>query len=351
MQGFFDTQSGRIGHAVPLYTTEGMTGARWLELRRKQRQIGCSDIAGVLSLDPRTTPRIIWNSIMGFDDNNDAYESSIGKIIEPLGMAAVGSRFGLQVQRFPWVLKHPQIPLTCNLDAVLEDGTLLEMKWCTRWVAKEWREFGQHHDIMRMQGSAIFAYYMQVQGQLAVTGATSAMLACVCGEEAALRLWAKREGFNVKLLTDDLICHEFDRNDAIIHEIEVQIARFSYWHIEHGFPAPPTRAVDLEYVRRSLRSQPKVTERRDDLEADLAALRQLRAARSGSEEAAKLAEAKFLHSLGHIGEFDIGTDHIGALHKSNKAFYWKGLDPKKPRKDRLGTPTDKGEDDDGDDEG
>lgn len=339
-------------HAIPLYSTDKLSRAQWKKLRKQQRQLGASDVAAVLHLDPNITPLMAQHRILGLEADDDELETSVGIMVEPLGMRVVAARYGLGVRRVPIVLKHPRIPLTCNLDSILSDGTPLEMKWCTRWMWREWDEFREHRDIFAMQGSKLFCHYIQVQSQLAVLGPEkkSGMLACICGEDAALRLMAAEAGFNVHLKPDDIIAHEFPRNEELIAEIESQVERFYYWHIEKRMPAPVTRAVDLALIRKSLGKPRAEIERRDDLVGPLEELRKARAAASDAAERAELLEAKFIAALGRIGEYQIGPYRIGARQTKGKnpRFYWWNLDPKKDRKKKLGTEDETVIDDDDD---
>lgn len=234
---------------------------QWLEARRAG--IGSSDAPSIMGLSPWATPLDVWLDKTGRGE--PVLESAAmraGTLLEPLALDLAAAELGQTVTPHDQsvTLEHPTIPvLRCTPDGYAEDGWIIECK-CTGDAP--WEEVPIH-------------YAIQVQHQLAVTGAPGAYVAQLSRGRMTMTL------------------HAIPRHDAMIARLERDLPAWWERHVVAGVaPEPSTMA---EVVR--LHPEPSVPAVRlpDDAAALLDRLDEIRSASkalSAEERALKLRLAR-----------------------------------------------------------
>lgn len=273
----------QLGHEVALYRTDGMTRAEWLQARRALRSIGASDVAGVLHASPYSSPLQVWAGVTGRHEHtveeHELDRMLLGTACEPEVRIVAASRLGVGMcsievgaelvgrgisflSPFPFVVQHPRHPcLTASLDAIAcVNGELCVVELKTAgWRQRDgWDSYRMHGTIESIIGTALLAYYVQVQAQLAVTGLRKGFLVGVVGEEAAAwmlttQLMRRREGEDVKplqLRDGDVFVFPIERDEEVIEVIETVVPRFYQRHIARDeMPDAIDKRNELEALR------------------------------------------------------------------------------------------------------
>lgn len=180
------------------------TRREWLAERHKL--LGASDVAGVLGRSDYTSPYGVWyhkTSEPDLDDDQDI-RLRVGHALEPLTASLFTEATGIAThdpgdftlyrsKRWPW--------LGCTLDRHTIDGTPVELKTAMYDAAKAWK-------------TAIpLAYQIQLQVQMAVTGAATSYIAVLCN-------------------CDTLRWHECKRHEPMIRAIVKRTGDFWRDHVE-----------------------------------------------------------------------------------------------------------------------
>lgn len=268
-----------LGHEIPLYRTDDLAPARWLARRKAGKTIGASQVAAVMQRNPYSTPIQVATVVKGLADVEFGPEEmlsiEIGKACEGQirRIAAVslkvpilrpGQSLARYITTWPQVLRHPTVEcFTCNLDGVvfLDDLRMpLECKWTSWRNRAAWRALAETGDIVPALGTSVFAYYMQVQAQLAVTGLSKGILIGIVGEDAANRMLLNvlldRQGddtFDPKPF--DVYQVTIERDEAMIADMERVIPRFHKRYIVGDELPPITDPVkDMEALRAAYRA-------------------------------------------------------------------------------------------------
>lgn len=319
----------RIGHEVPLYSTQGMPRDEWVRLRRGY--VGASQVASVLGWSPYESPLTEWEVITGRREKFPSDPMVIGTTMEELVAGHYSEVTGRPTRTWPIVLRHPQVErLTCNLDRLAGERarTVLELKYSGARYAPHWREFREHGDAERMRGTSIYGHWLQVQAQLEITGLDEGELFAVVGEEAALKLLMNAtHATKLQVRSDDVFHFKVERRPEVGAWIAEQVARFAYWHIDRDVAPAPTRPIDLLAVRRLLVPEGTVleVEERDDLAELAAEVARLSKEADDLAAAAKVEKARLVAALGRYGKFRVGGREIIHRKDKNGRAYLRGV--------------------------
>lgn len=273
----------QLGHERVLYRTDGMTREEWLTARRALRTIGASDVAGVLQASPYSSPLQVWAGVTGRHEHtveeHELDRMLLGTACEPEVRIVAASKLGVGLcsvetgaelvhrgisflSPWPFVVQHPTIPcLTASLDAVACVGgelCVVELK-TAGWRQRDgWESYRMFGDLESIMGTALLAYYTQVQAQLAVTGLRKGYLVGVVGEEAAAWMLTnvvmrRRDGDDVRplqLREGDVYVFEIARDPEAIECIETVVPRFHGRHIARDeMPPAIDKRNELEALR------------------------------------------------------------------------------------------------------
>ncbi|MCC6596982.1 MAG: YqaJ viral recombinase family protein [Rhodanobacteraceae bacterium] len=270
-----------LGHEWPLYRTDGLTYKEWKRARAFGKSIGASQLAAIMQRHPYSTPLSVASEIKGLAPVDlgpeETFRVELGRVCESqirriaAGHLDVGiidvlgdTKPDKYLTTWPQVLRHPKIPcLTCNLDAVLrlpDEWLTVECKWTSWRNRAAWKALAEERDIRATIGTSVLAYYIQVQGQLAITGLKRGILIGIVGEDAACRMLMNviqgRDGddaFDPKPW--DVIIVTVERDEAMIADIENVIPRFYRLYVEGDrLPAITNPERDLEALRLAHRA-------------------------------------------------------------------------------------------------
>jgi putative phage-type endonuclease len=171
----------------------------WLAERRTG--IGASDAAAVLGVSPYKSAFELWAEKTGFADADslDGKEHvEWGLRLERPIAEAFAERTGRDVSLRPqfYIQRHPSLPwMLATPDAEDDTGRLVQIKTCNAFLAREW------------EVEPPLPYQIQVQHEMAVTGAERATLVVLIGGQ--------------KLKWFDL-----DRNERFIDAMTPKLAAF-----------------------------------------------------------------------------------------------------------------------------
>lgn len=140
--------------------TQGMSRKEWLELRRKG--IGGSDAAGILGLNPHSSPLAVWVDKTGAGSEEEEENEFIwlGNVLEEHVARRYASESGLQIVRMNQMLQHPEHTfMLANIDRRVKGKRIgVEIKTTQ---SRKWDFEG---------GEIAPWYYAQCMHYLAVTG-------------------------------------------------------------------------------------------------------------------------------------------------------------------------------------
>jgi putative phage-type endonuclease len=172
------------------------------QILQRKTFIGGSDAAAVLGLSRWKTPVEVWAEKTGLieaEDISDKLPVKLGNIFEETVAQLFCEETGKKVQRANETIFHKHYPfIGANIDRkVIGEDSILEVKTCSAWKAKEWQD---EEEIPQ-------EYILQVMHYLAVTGKAKAYLAVLIGNQ----------DFKVK---------EILRDEAMINQIITKEAAF-----------------------------------------------------------------------------------------------------------------------------
>lgn len=217
-----------------LADTSGWSYEQWLEWRKAHPSVGASMVAAVLGLSPYQTPLGAWSILTGREQSEDSLAARMGRLMEPLILDEYRAHVG-PCDPVPAVLQHETVDcLTCNLDAAVPlttPGTVVpvEAKHGSYHHRDHWLAL-RDGDIAAIRGTNVGAYYVQIQAQMAVTGADHAWFAVVLDKR-----WL--DGIRV------------ERDDELIGLIEREVPAWWERHVVADEPPPP-RLEDAGKVPR-----------------------------------------------------------------------------------------------------
>lgn len=154
-----------------------MTSAERMEWRERRRKfIGGSDAPAIMGVCPFKSPLQVWAAKQGLDYVDDLQTEAMGwgNRLEPVICEALSERLGEPVRRWDQdlIVIHPTRQWqACTPDAFVGEGQdrLVEIKTTSSYRAGDWEE------------GPPLNYQVQVQHNLAVTGAKEAFVACLIG--------------------------------------------------------------------------------------------------------------------------------------------------------------------------
>lgn len=157
--------------------------ADWLELRRSG--IGASEIAAVLGASTWGSPISVWSEKISTEppDLESPSEAALwGTLLEPVVLAELGRRAEVPVTRSGELLRSTRHPWAlATLDGWAEHPTHgrvpAEAKTAAGWKESDWED------------GPPFAYRLQVEQQLLVTGAPVALIGCLLGGQRLIWCW------------------------------------------------------------------------------------------------------------------------------------------------------------------
>lgn len=182
----------------------------WRTLRNTG--IGASEIAGVLSISPWSSPLMVYATKREHaPEKADNERMKWGRILEPIIMAEAGGEIGMAVRLSGDLIRSVEYPfLLATLDAVLTDADGIEypLEVKTDSSGADWKDgIPPHYDV-------------QVQQQILVTGAPHGYIAVLVS--GSRLLWSKVE-----------------RNDAFIEGTLIPAARRFWSMVEQGIEPEP----------------------------------------------------------------------------------------------------------------
>lgn len=163
--------------AKTLVSTENLTEAEWLDLRRQG--IGGSDAAAILGISPYKIARDVYFEKMGrtpdYADMSNWVTLEVGKRLESLVAEIFSKKTGFRVWQEKKILQHPLYPfMIADIDYHFEtpDGTtgILECKTGNIHTTDKWED-----------GAVPYHYEIQCRHYLAVKNCQTAYIACLFG--------------------------------------------------------------------------------------------------------------------------------------------------------------------------
>lgn len=342
-----------LGHEIPLYRTDGMTRPQWLARRSLVNPllggvtIGASAVAAVMQRHPYQTAFGVAAAAKNLADPDFGLDEQlameIGIECEPqirleaartiqAQLVNPGNILPRCLSPWPQVLQHPRIPVfTCNLDAVaFIDGEAIptECKWTNWRNRKHWEALADKASVEAVIGTSVFAYWMQVQAQLSITGLARGFLIGICGDEASSRMLMNRlqsrtEDRAWRIYERDIIMVTIERDEPTIAAIERTIPVFHKRFIagpEMPEPQPGRVKQELEARREAYRPSPEVgTLHRPDLEGIALEHQEIRRRLSNGSD--KLDERKLLliDEFRKTGAETIQAGSVRLTYKANAA--------------------------------
>lgn len=192
--------------ASVLVRTAGMSREQWLEARRAD--LGSSDTAAVVGLDPYKTRMQVWLDKTGQLPPTTSPAAELGRELEALVARKFVQATGRRVRRVNAILRHPNEPwMIADIDRVVVGGGILECKVTGDRHLREWEpnRVPDH-------------YLVQVQHQLTVTGESRAWVAAI--------IWPH-----------GLVIREVERDEEPIADL-VRAER-AFWHDHVLTQVPP----------------------------------------------------------------------------------------------------------------
>jgi putative phage-type endonuclease len=183
-------------HADAIADTDELDRTDWLDLRRKG--LGGSDAAAVLGLNPWQTPYSVWaNKTEQVEDSKPNMRMRCGQLLEPVVGTLFSEETGIEVDRFPYMLRSKQWPwMLVNLDFVAESPqAALEAKTTDARNAHQW---------ITEEGDAKVpdSYLIQGQHELAVTGLDRVYFGALIGGNDFRVMEVRRDDYLIENLVE-----------------------------------------------------------------------------------------------------------------------------------------------------
>lgn len=245
-------------------------------------RVTASIAPAILGADPYRTPGDALLEIKGeLHPERENEAMAMGNLFEPALVQWAANQLGIPVARTNATAVHPlHEAIMATLDAVLEDGTIVEAKTVGLngpAFADDWGEPGtdQVPDKVLVQCYVQLACYEPAQ---------RVVVPVVIGQRGHFLYFIERDDVEIDALVDRLRDWHHD-------------------HILHGIPLPAEQAPQLPTLMRRKREPGKVWEASEDIAARyIAAIDALRAA----EASAEAAKAELLHAAGDASDITCG---------------------------------------------
>jgi putative phage-type endonuclease len=197
-----------------------MTRSQWQSDRVKS--IGASESAGILGVSPWSSPLSVWMDKTNPQEHEQNEWQEWGHRVEPAILEAYHEKTGDDIYQWPqdqhiYHPRFPDVPMSCTPDGGIFVDVMdmdnpgltkvIDAKNVASWKRDEWRD-----------GPPLW-YVIQMQHQMAVTGAESAALAVLFGG-------------------NHFESYEVERDDAFIAELEQACVRFWNDYVVTGIMPP-----------------------------------------------------------------------------------------------------------------
>lgn len=238
MKGTNEILRGHYGRALVGPRTDDWTEAQWRAMFADRMHgdapwVGASTVSAILGRNPYRSAWDVWASVHAPDvvepfHGNIATE--IGNALEPVIIAATAERLDTYIHKGTHILFHPDAAhVGCNLDGWAPDlGVPVECKSIGTRHGRAVREFAETG--LPRPGSYLESYYVQVQAQIAITGAPY--------------------GYLAMLVDRDLYLAMIRPDHSLMHTIEIEIPAWVRRHLLDGVEPTPTGATDLDALKR-----------------------------------------------------------------------------------------------------
>jgi len=209
-----------------------------LNLQRRQRGLGGSDIAPLMGMSPYKTPVELWAEKVNCDglESRSALHLRYGQHVEPFVAHEFERLSGLQTIEYPETIDHPEYDfMFAHVDRfVVKDrhateffdnrpvtDSLLECKTASAYAKDEWGQAGTDQ--------VPSAYLLQCVWYMAVTGCVRSHLAVLIGN-------------------NDFRLYVIER-DAVLEGLVIERAKqFWFEHVLAGVPPAPAKPDDARLL-------------------------------------------------------------------------------------------------------
>jgi len=243
---------------------------------RRREYVGASDVAAVLGLGRYGSPAEVWAHKVGEAPEIGNEAMALGTAIEPYTLAAAAKMLGVTVHdgaSLGTLVCDDAPHLSCHLDGWVAgnecisadeakaigaahalDPIPVEAKWTAAVDAPAeydalaaWLDAGADMAAFPVPGSQVEGYYVQVQAQMAVTGAPYAYLVALLGDRAAACALA-----GLPLPDRSLRVLRVPRDPAMVALIQETVESFWSAHVKTRTP-PTVTAADCDALRATRR--------------------------------------------------------------------------------------------------
>jgi putative phage-type endonuclease len=227
----------------------------WLEARKKG--IGASDAPAILGLSPWKKPADIWETKRPEYQHPEPGPAQLrGLILEDAVGRAACLDLNLNLRKGVHVT-HPDIPwMMATPDFIADNGALIQVKTHAIWVKDDYdNEAVPEHE------------WVQVQHEMAVTGADYCFLAVLLASEDALKILADMvsHGLGIEPAADlirrnfPVIYRRVERNPSFVESLIEAERVFWEQHVQAGVCPPDYRtAKDSGKVRQATEKEAKL---------------------------------------------------------------------------------------------
>lgn len=276
-----------IGNAIRVADASALTEGDWRALRRES--IGSSDASAVLGMGRYGSPHKVWQSKVQGREIEQSFAMTLGHMMEPVILDLAGGELSMTVVKPDLVLRHPDSKvLTCNLDGYATnpygDEALIEAKHAGSYLKSQLTAWNE--TLVPPSGSAVEAWWVQLQHQLAITQVARGYLAALCDK--------------------DFFCIPVEYDQTFIStRIEVELPMWFGRHVAGG-EEPDFAANDEDTVRSRFSSINADAEAVDMSELSMSVAR-ISAIKADVKE---LKDEEKLHNVrlrAHLGDSNLGV--------------------------------------------
>lgn len=183
---------------------------RWRFLGARRTGVGGSDVSGILGLSKWNSPLDVWADKVDPDRPDQDNEPMFwGRELEPVLRRVFEQRTDLTVT-VPGTLRSVPHPyMMCNLDGLVSDGDILEIKTCRDYASAQWEDdqVADHAEL-------------QAQHNMAVSGAPGCWVVCLIGGQ-------------------EMVVRHVDRDEQIIADLIKVETEFWENYVLTGEMPPP----------------------------------------------------------------------------------------------------------------
>lgn len=270
-------QARGVKYSPEVWATERLNG------------VGASEVASIVGLNPYCSPLLAWQRRKGIAPKPEYTQAMrMGHVLEPVVAKLWEEQTGKECVAWSEgdifvAANDPARPwLICSPDRWTADGVLLECKTTAHPVD---------------ENEPPMAWYVQLQYQMAVCGASEGWLAwLVNGREFG--------------------CARYERNDELIADILATVEQ--YWTINVQGNVAPADTVPSDAMLRYPRPEVEVLEATDALAELVAELKLAKADAKMAEERVKALDEQLRQQIAPYGRVEYGGKVL-ATYTNNKA--------------------------------